>query len=135
MSINVLITGSSGFIGSRLAIRCNQAGMKVIAASRTINKKIESIIGLQLKKFDVFNTEFQHQEIEAEAILHTAGANEIVSKDFVAGVNLSVMGTRNVFELAVKLGSKKGIFFSTVKVYGNELQGEINENSSVFFIW
>ena len=131
MPLDVLITGSSGFIGSRLAIRCNEAGMNVIATSRTINKKIELDIGLPLKKLDVLSTDLQYQEIEAEVILHTATANEFVSKDFIAGINLSVIGTRNILELAVRQGIRKVIFFSTVQVYGTEMNGEISEKSSV----
>lgn len=131
MSIKVLITGSSGFIGSRLAIRCNDAGMNVIATSRKKEKKIESKIGFSIKKLNILQNTIIDQKIEADVILHTATANEIVSKDFTAGTNLTVVGTKNIFELAWKKGIRKIIYFSSVKIYGDEIFGELNEETPI----
>ena len=47
----------------------------------------------------------------ADAIIHCATTNNIISKNFEAGFNLSVMGTKKILDAAVKAKIKNVIFF------------------------
>ena len=123
----VLITGATGFIGSRLAIRTRQAGHEVIATARRAASAAESALGMPVQTLDVLDAGIATQACPADAIFHCATANDILSRDFAAGVALSVNGTRNVLELAVKNGIRNVVFFSTLQVYGTELEGTITE--------
>ncbi len=123
----ILLTGASGFIGSRVALRCAEAGHEVIATSRQPSPELVEALGMPVQPLDVLDPALADLELEADVLIHCATANDIVSKDFAAGVNLSVNGTRNVLEFAVKKGIRQVIFFSTLQVYGTELEGEVTE--------
>jgi UDP-glucose 4-epimerase len=123
----VLITGTSGFIGSRLAIRAAQAGHEVVATARRTSPELESALGMPVRSWDVLDGGTAPGAFEADALFHCATANDILSRDFTAGVSLSVNGTQNVLDLAVKNGIRNVVFFSTLQVYGTELEGAITE--------
>ena len=65
-------------------------------------------------------------------LVHCATANDIVSKNDGAGVSLSVNGTINILNAAVRASISKVIYFSTAQVYGTELVGRINEKPPNF---
>lgn len=123
----VLITGATGFIGSRLAIRARQAGHEVLATARRAASEAEPALGMPVQSLDVLDNGIAMRAFQADAIFHCATANDILSRDFAAGVDLSVNGTRNVLELAVKNGIRNVVFFSTLQVYGAELEGTVTE--------
>ena len=130
MSRRVLITGCGGLIGSRLAIRSREAGHEVIATARTPSTALGQALGLpSVLPWDVLDPAASAPLPDADIIFHCATANDIVSRDFQAGVELSVVGTRNVLEHAVKRGIRQVVFFSTLQVYGTELEGEITEDT------
>ena len=130
MSKKILITGASGFIGSRLIIKSILKGHEVIATSRKTSKSLEKELSTNIFSLDLLDkkqTEEFNQPVET--IVHTATANDIVSKDLFKGINLSVNGTINLLELANRLKIKNIIFISTLQVYGQELEGIYSENS------
>jgi UDP-glucose 4-epimerase len=125
----ILITGSSGYLGSRLAIRCREAGHHVIATARTPTAVLEQALGLPVMTLDVLDPDTVKLKLAADVLIHCATASDIISRDFPAGVNLSVHGTRHMLELALHNGIRKVIFFSTLQVYGTELEGRITEST------
>jgi len=125
----ILITGASGFIGSRLTIRAAQAGHEVIATARRVTPPLEAALGQKVLPLDVLATETATREIKADVLFHCATANDILSRDFAAGVNLSVQGAGNVLEGAGQNQIPDIIFFSTLQVYGTELEGRIMEDT------
>lgn len=127
MTTRVLITGCAGFIGSRLVLRARQAGLDVVASARSPSESLERELGMPVLALDVLHPPQNVPEVDV--IVHCATANDIFSRDFAAGVNLSVCGTHNVLELARQLGIKRVIFLSTMQVYGIELEGEITEDT------
>ncbi|HEX6189071.1 MAG TPA: SDR family oxidoreductase, partial [Pyrinomonadaceae bacterium] len=68
-------------------------------------------------------------DIRADAVVHVATANDIVSRKTNDGISLSATGTKNLLEYAVKNQIPNFIFFSTFQVYGTELAGTITESS------
>jgi UDP-glucose 4-epimerase len=125
MSSRVLITGCAGFIGSRLAKRINGAGFEVVASARSPSPELARELGMPVMALDVLHAPDDVPQVEV--IIHCATANDILSRDFEAGLALSVCGTRNVLELARRRGVTRVIFLSTLQVYGTELAGEITE--------
>ena len=77
------------------------------------------------------NDEFSKLEIDADAIVHLASANDILSKNTLKGIELSSIGTINTLKLAHNNGIEKFIFYSTLQVYGSELEGNYNEETQL----
>ncbi|GEM_PF-1127125 len=130
--MTVLVTGASGFIGSYLCDHLLQRGYRVIAASRDINKiNAYSDDHFTAVGLDVLNpSAFDRIEIyNADAVVHTATANDIVSQKNEEAILLSAAGTKNLLEFCVLRNIARVIFFSTFQVYGTELSGTIDENT------
>ena len=121
------ITGAAGFIGSRLALRAAAAGHRVLASSRQRVPVLERTPGVETQLIDVLAETTLPGPAEADVLIHCATANDIVSRDRAAGTRLSVEGTRNVLQAAVRAGIREVQFFSTLQVYGTELEGTITE--------
>jgi UDP-glucose 4-epimerase len=127
----LLITGASGFIGSYLAQSLSRAQHHVTAGARRPSPDLQGVLpNCHLIALDVLQG-MQAVEGEWDCILHTATANDILSRDFRAGIELSAVGTQNLLEMAHRLGVPHVIFFSTLQVYGTELNGEVNEETPV----
>lgn len=121
------ITGAAGFIGSRIALRAAQAGHPVLASSRQGIALLDRTPGVHTRRMDVLDERTLPDRADADVLIHCATANDIVSRDFSAGTRLSVEGTRNVLEAALRAGIREVQFFSTLQVYGAEPEGEITE--------
>ncbi len=125
----IYVTGVSGFIGSRIAEIFVKLGYSITGITKN-NKFIKAKeMPIKILKNDLVKNKFLKLK-SADAIIHCATANNIISKNFEAGFNLSVMGTKKLLDAAVKAKIKNLIFFSTIQVYGTNLVGNINENSS-----
>jgi UDP-glucose 4-epimerase len=133
--MTVLITGANGFIGSYLAHFFLQDGHSVIATARQFHITTRTLLSnAQFIELDVLNTEHLHNiKIQADIIIHTATANDIISKDSLKGIELSAIGTKNILDFGVKNKIPKCIVFSTLQVYGTELEGDISESSPLNF--
>lgn len=132
--MTVLVTGASGFIGSYLCHHLLKRGYHVIAAARHKNKiNNYSEDHFSACEMDVLNPAgFDKIEINnADAVVHTATANDIVSKNNEEAVLLSAAGTKNLLEFCVQRKIPRLIFFSTFQVYGTELNGTIDENTAL----
>jgi nucleoside-diphosphate-sugar epimerase len=109
-----------------------QEGYEVIASSRKLSGTLEQELGMPITELDVLKPISLNNDIDnVDTIIHCATANDVLSRDFEAGVNLSVYGTRNILNFAVARGVKRIIFFSTLQVYGTELIGKISEDTPV----
>jgi UDP-glucose 4-epimerase len=126
--MTVLVTGASGFIGSYLCNFLSSNGTEVIASCRN-KKKLEhsEIRYARLLGLDVLSD--LETDVRADAIVHVATANDIVSRKANDGISLSATGTKNLLEYAVRNQIPNFIFFSTFQVYGTELAGNITESS------
>lgn len=130
MSI-ALVTGASGYIGSCVVQKLLKQGHEVIATARKATPKLATELGVEkVETLDVLAIG-ETVDWRADLIIHCATANDILSRRFNDGIDLSVNGTWNVLELAKKVGAKQVIFLSTFQVYGTELQGSINESTPV----
>lgn len=125
----LLVTGASGYIGSYLSQWLAQRGHEVTATTRRGTPELQGILqDCEVRSLDVLRIPESFAG-QWDAIVHTATANDILSRDFRAGVELSSLGTRQVVDLAQRVEVPHVVFFSTLQVYGAELTGQIGEET------
>lgn len=133
--MNVLITGGTGFIGSRLALACMERGydctvygqinndaeamnlrmlekngVRVVLGSITDRKKVSGIVG------------------GIDLVYHLAAAQHEANVPDSVFRDVNVEGTRYLLDACVAQGVKRFIHGSTIGVFGS-VQGEIDENT------
>ena len=134
--MKVLITGSTGFIGARLALKCHELGHEVVALGQ-LNTPIEEFRTQELRGQGV---EIQSIALDdkvglakalagCEVVYHLAAAQHEanVPDEYFRQVN--VEGTRNMLDASIEAGVKRFVHGSTIGIYGSALDGEIDENS------
>jgi nucleoside-diphosphate-sugar epimerase len=129
---NILVTGATGFIGSNLVKSLVGSGDKrIIPSARNRNDRFEGVFNLPLNEWDVLNESGPEVEGTVDVIIHCATSNDIVSADFFAGMDLTLRGTRNVLEYALRNNVNEVFFLSTIQVYGTDLVGEVTVGRSL----
>ena len=96
----ILVTGGTGFIGSRLAEQLKKNGNEVVLFVGDISKK-EDTRG------------FRGDE-KVDVLIHLAAVISHKNKKILEGVNIN--GTNNVIEMGRRLGIKRLIFLSSIRV-------------------
>lgn len=136
--MNVLITGGTGFIGSRLALGCLQRGHCVTIlgqennAIESQNRRLIEAKGGKVQICSVTNKEKVFKLIRnIDVVYHLAAAQHEVNvpDDWFRQVNVN--GTRNVLEASLNARIKRFIHGSTIGVYGTALEGQLDEQSAV----
>jgi len=123
----VLVTGASGFIGSACILRLKQAGIPMVATTRSPSPKLEMELGIPVSRLNVMEELPVFDGVHT--VIHAATPNDIRSKEADGAIPLAVMGTHNLIDHAAKSGVKRFIFLSTIQVYGTELFGEVDETT------
>lgn len=115
----VLVTGGSGFIGSRIAQNCLAAGLRVrvFDLAKSANQNIsESLIGSILDPYEI-----SVAARGCDYIVHTAAALGVERTESrrLECLYINIQGTINVLEAAVKERVSKVLFTSSSEVYGD----------------
>ncbi len=134
--MKVLITGGTGFIGSRLAYRCKERGDDVVILSQ-INTPAEkkNADDLESRGFTfivggVDDADKVRQAVTGcDLVFHLAAAQHEVNVPDKHFWDVNVEGTRNLLEASLVAGVGRFVHGSTIGVYGVEMQGEISEQS------
>jgi nucleoside-diphosphate-sugar epimerase len=118
--MNVVVTGSSGFLASNLIHFLLKKKINIFILTR--NKKKFLKIKKKFPQVKSFNK--IKKKINVECIYHCASPNDIQSNK---SINLSIDGnikfTYKIMLLVIKFEIKKIIYLSTAQVYGNCLYG------------
>jgi len=132
----VLITGGSGFIGSRLAIRSRDMGhtVKVLTQVNTPaeEQNIEKLRsrGIEVQVGAVTDRKIIGQAVKGtDVVFHLAAAQHEANVPDRHFRDVNVEGTRNVIEASIGEGVGRFVYGSTIGVYGSALDGEIDEES------
>lgn len=123
------VTGATGFVGGALAGRLLQAGHDVVALVRSPHKATSlQSAGARLVEGDIRDKDSMRIPMSgADGVFHVAGWYKVGVRDRSMGEAVNVLGTKNVLELMMELGIKKGVYTSTLGVFsdtGGELRDE-----------
>jgi UDP-glucose 4-epimerase len=134
--MKILITGATGYIGSYL----------VKYLSKDDKNHIIPLCRKLPEHFDDWNDEFQVIEADVtdlnelsgkiqspiDCLIHLASFNDINTSKFPdQALIVNGVGTRNVLEIARQYKCPNFIYFSTLQVYGKELQGKYTHETPV----
>ena len=139
--MKILVTGSSGFIGSHLTEYLVERGYEVVAFDRYNNnnhygwlekskykKKIEFILG-DIRDYDSVNKAMK----SCQGVMHLAALIGIPYSYIspTAYIKTNVEGTLNILESAKNLKLKQVIITSTSEVYGTAIKKKLSENDEL----
>ena len=127
--MKILVTGGAGFIGSNVADALINEGYEVAVVDNLSTGKKENLnpkakfYNVDIRDMDAIQSVFQ--EFRPEIVYHLAAQidvrKSVANPAFDAEVN--VVGSANLFKLAVDFGVKRIIFSST----GGALYGQVDE--------
>ncbi len=115
------VTGTTGFVGGRVARQLIEAGHEVVAIVRNPAKAQDlADLGIAVHKGDVTDKESMRAPMTGvDGVFHIAGWYKIGVKDKSEGEKINIQGTRNVLELMQELDIPKGVYTSTLAVFSD----------------
>ena len=124
------LTGATGFIGGRLARQLVEAGHEVVALVRQPSRAAAlQSLGVTVHQGDVTEKESMRTPMTgADGVFHVAGWYQVGVRDTSPGQRVNVEGTRNVLELMRELAIPKGVYTSTLAVFGDTRGRVVDEN-------
>ena len=129
--VKILVTGATGFIGSRLAMQRAEAGDTVHILYRS-KQKIETLAHSNVKGFPGTLLDFNSLK-EAMAgcsrVYHVAAVASQWERDPRIYQQTNVDGTDTVLRAAVECGVGRVVFTSTAGVFGPSLSGPVTERT------
>lgn len=134
--MNILITGGTGFIGSRLTLRCLAEGHSVTVLGQINtpaeeeNKQFLESKGAKVVLASVTEPDTLPAILQGvDVVFHLAAAQHEANVPEQHFWNVNVTGTKNIIEASIQAGVKRFVHGSTIGVYGSALDGEIDEAS------
>ena len=134
--MNVLITGGTGFIGTRLALNYLQGGtsVKVLGQENNVaeaeNRKLLEARGAEISLASVTDGGKIFEWLQGvDLVYHLAAAQHEANVPDQRFWDVNVTGTKNILEASVKAHVKRFIHGSTIGVYGSPSNGTITEES------
>lgn len=127
--MNVLITGSSGFLGKHVAHTFSENGYKVYGVTRAPVMSSYNQYSTDVNDFDGLNKIVSERDIEI--IVHTAGKPVVqdCERNPYDAYKVNGLGTASVLEAARLNHVKKVISIETDKVYGYQEVVPTNETA------
>jgi nucleoside-diphosphate-sugar epimerase len=132
----VLITGGTGFIGSRLALRCISDGhaVRILGQENTpaesSNREVVEGKGAEVLLANVADVGNLAGCLSGvDVVYHLAAAQHEVNAPDQRFWDVNVKGTVRLLEACVNAGVRRFIHGSTIGVYGDAMEGLIDENS------
>ena len=123
--MHVLLTGSSGFIGSNLLIKLLSENISVELLSRHNHKNLKTTI-IDFDNLNSFNDLYIDKSIDV--VFHLAGYAHDVKGKNSEYYNLNTLSTISLAKKCLESRVKKFIFVSSIKAanYNNSNQNQIN---------
>ena len=124
--VKYFVTGATGFIGGRVAHQLREAGHEVVAIARDSSRAADlAAMGVAVRRGDVIEKETMRASMSGtDGVFHLAGWYKFGRKHREMCRRVNIDGTRNVLELMEELRIPRGVYTSTLAVYG-DTQGRI----------
>ena len=124
------VTGATGFIGRRVAQQLRAAGHEVVTVARNPARAGDlGALGVEVRPGDITDRATLREPMTGvDGVFHLAGWNHLGVRDTAAAEPVNVAGTRNVLETMRDLGIPKGVYTSTVTVFG-DTHGQLADES------
>ena len=124
------LTGATGFLGGRLARRLLADGHRVVTVVRRAEAAGEMrALGLEAHTGDILDRASLAEPMRgADGVFHLAAWYKIGTHERELGWKTNVEGTRNVLETMRELGVAKGVYTSTLAVFG-DTHGQLVDES------
>lgn len=134
--MNVLITGGTGFIGSRLAARCIELGHAVLILGQEntpgegANRLFVEGKGAEVILGSVTDKAILRKALKGvDTVFHLAAAQHEANVPDRRFWEVNVQGTISLLEESSKAGVQRFVHGSTIGVYGSPMDGPIDENT------
>jgi nucleoside-diphosphate-sugar epimerase len=131
--MKILITGSSGYQGSKLIPLLLKKKYKVIGIDtqwfgKNLSKN-KNLLSIKKNILEINNSDFKN----IDAIIHLASIANDPMGDLVQNITweYSCLGSMKLIELAIKNKVKKFIYASSASVYGLKKEKKVTENLSL----
>jgi nucleoside-diphosphate-sugar epimerase len=133
----LLVTGASGFIGSRLALHLHRLGVNARFTGRDANEaecarlRELAAAGVSVELGDLREPAFVARMMAGrDAVIHLAAAQHEghMSDEHFRSVNVSA--TRLMLETATSAGVRRFVYGSTMGIHGSSEHGPISEESA-----
>jgi nucleoside-diphosphate-sugar epimerase len=118
--MNIFISGATGYIGSKLAIRLAEAGHNVHAIYRSFPKtKVITHKNIKLFKGDILDAKSIVDAMKGcDQVYHVAAFAKVWEKDPSNIYRMNIEGAMNVVKAAIDERVKKIVVTSTAGVFG-----------------
>ena len=145
--MTILVTGATGYIGSRVVLQLAKRNLEIVAADLDMGKNKDKLKekytsegnDLNLLKFEKLDiTNFQNIELifekyKFDSVINLAyGIGMICEDNPLLASKINIVGTTSIFEMIVKYKIRRLVFTSSETVYGANQsyfgQRSINEN-------
>ncbi len=128
--MKILVTGATGYVGHRLALKLAESKDEIHVLVRNLNsenipyhKNIKVFVG------DITEKESIKLAINGcHQVYHTAALVKAFDKDPSLFYKVNVQGTLNLLELAMEVGVQKFVFTSSCSVIGSTINSIMGEN-------
>ncbi len=134
--MRLLLTGGTGFIGSRLALEARQRQMDVVVTGMVKTDAERSRIGelnragIRIEEGALQDAAFaRHVVSDCDTVIHLAAAQHEsgVPDSYFEDVNVG--GTRSLLAASRDAGVRRFVYGSTIGVYGSAANGRLDEGS------
>jgi nucleoside-diphosphate-sugar epimerase len=137
--MTTLVTGGTGFIGSRLALDCAKRGEAVRILAKVNNANEQSghdeleKAGVEIMDGDVCKAADAAEAMKGvKTLYHLAAAQHEANVDDDYFRRINVEGTRSILDAAVQAKVKRVVHGSTIGVYGMADEGPVHDRTPLF---